>query len=602
MAKVNLSTIKEWFKTGLKPTQKQFRDSWDSFWHKDEKIPVESIENIDAYIEGKTDGTKINEHIADPLAHYNLFDQKVDKVVGKRLSTEDFTTDSKNKLFGIQTGAETNVQADWDALDGDAYIKNKPAIPTQTIVDNVLSSTSENPVQNKAIEPIITSIGNKTDNHEISISNLALSKIALTDIVDNLTSIATNKPLSANQGKILKSLIDNISAILLSDDTTLNEIQEIVNYIKQNKTDLQNLDIINIAGLNDILTGLANDITILNTTVDTKVDKVTGKGLSSEDFTTDQKGKLTGIETGAQANIQGDWQAANGDSFIKNKPIIPTQTVVDTTLSSTSTNPVQNKVIEPVLNSLTTTSDSHTNLILSLEVSKIALTDIVNHLTSEFTDKPLSAKQGNVLKSLIDNIDILLTSNDVNLNDLQKIVDFIKQLNSQLQNLDIADIEGLELILFNLNNDLLQVSADLDKKVDKVLGKGLSTEDFTTNNLGKLIGIQTGAEVNVQSDWKALDGDSFIKNKPTIPTQTTVDSALSGTSTNPVQNKVIEPIFESLNSKTDSHALLISGLETSKIALVDIVNHLTSIATNKPLSAKQGEVLKSLIDNIYQSN
>lgn len=44
----------------------------------------------------------------------------------------NFTTTLKNKLDGIQAGAEVNVQADWDEADStsDAYIQNKPNIPT----------------------------------------------------------------------------------------------------------------------------------------------------------------------------------------------------------------------------------------------------------------------------------------------------------------------------------------------------------------------------------------------------------------------------------------------------------------------------------------
>ena len=46
----------------------------------------------------------------------------------------NFTTALKNKLDGIATGAEVNVQSDWDVADtsSDAFIKNKPAIPTKT--------------------------------------------------------------------------------------------------------------------------------------------------------------------------------------------------------------------------------------------------------------------------------------------------------------------------------------------------------------------------------------------------------------------------------------------------------------------------------------
>lgn len=46
----------------------------------------------------------------------------------------NFTTALKDKLNGIATGAEVNVQSDWNVTDttSDAFIKNKPAIPTKT--------------------------------------------------------------------------------------------------------------------------------------------------------------------------------------------------------------------------------------------------------------------------------------------------------------------------------------------------------------------------------------------------------------------------------------------------------------------------------------
>ena len=60
------------------------------------------------------------------------------------------------------------------------------------------------------------------------------------------------------------------------------------------------------------------------------------------------------------------------------------------------------------------------------------------------------------------------------------------------------------------------VSNAVKDKVDKVTGKGLSTNDFTDALLTKLNGIDANAQVNVQSDWNATSGDAFIKNKPTL--------------------------------------------------------------------------------------
>lgn len=84
-------------------------------------------------------------------------------------------------------------------------------------------------------------------------------KCSFADIVDNLNTEEI-KPLSAKQGKVLKGLIDNINRILVSDDTDLDQLQEIVNYIKQNKKILSQLGISNISGLVEALNGKANKV------------------------------------------------------------------------------------------------------------------------------------------------------------------------------------------------------------------------------------------------------------------------------------------------------------------------------------------------------
>jgi hypothetical protein len=68
---------------------------------------------------------------------------------------------------------------------------------------------------------------------------------------------------------------------------------------------------------------------------------------------------------------------------------------------------------------------------------------------------------------------------------------------------------------------LEELQAVVNGKVDKVSGKSLSTNDYTNSDKNKLDGIETGAEVNVQSDWEQEDDtqDDFIKNKPSIPSK-----------------------------------------------------------------------------------
>lgn len=144
----------------------------------------------------------------------NKIDNKVDKVDGKGLSTNDYTVDEKIKLTNIEDGAN------------------------KTIVDSELSSTSENPVQNKVVN---TAIGNKVDK-------------------------VTGKGLSANDfTNDLKTKLDGIAtgANKTTVDTALSASS--TNPV-QNK--------------------------VINTALGKKVDKVNGKQLSTEDFTTALRTKL----------------------------------------------------------------------------------------------------------------------------------------------------------------------------------------------------------------------------------------------------------------------------------------------------------------------
>ena len=62
-----------------------------------------------------------------------------------------------------------------------------------------------------------------------------------------------------------------------------------------------------------------------------------------------------------------------------------------------------------------------------------------------------------------------------------------------------------------------QILAEINKKVSKVEGMGLSQNSYTNEEKDKLAGVAEGAEVNVQSDWNQTDAgaDDYIKNKPT---------------------------------------------------------------------------------------
>ena len=314
-----------------------------------------------------------NQSILDTLTQplldkWNTVSDKVDKVTGKGLSSNDFSTALLNKLNGIADGAEVNVQADWSVTDAtaDAFIKNKPA-----------SFPPSSHTHTKA-----------------QISDMPTKLSQFTNDPGYLTSEDVDTSLIHNHAN--KSILDSISQALLD---------------KWN-------------------------------TVSNKVDKVTGKGLSSNDFSTALLNKLNGIADGAEVNVQADWSVtdATADAFIKNKPA-----------------------------SFPPASHTHT---------KAQISDMPTKL-SQFTNDP----------GYLTSADIDTSQNHVHAN--KGILDSITQA-------------------------LLDKWNTVSNKVDKVSGKGLSTNDFTAALLNKLNGIAAGAEVNVQADWSSTDSasDAFIKNKP----------------------------------------------------------------------------------------
>lgn len=97
-----------------------------------------------------------------------------------------------------------------------------------------------------------------------------------------------------------------------------------------------------------------------------KVDKVTGKGLSTNDFTAAYKTKLDGIDTNAN------------------------HTVVDGTLKSDSTNPVQNKVINDALSNKAAKSEAIKSIAIAFDSKKGTIASILANNSKANVDIPLA--------------------------------------------------------------------------------------------------------------------------------------------------------------------------------------------------------------------
>ena len=199
---------------------------------------------------------------------------KVDKVTGKELSTNDYTTAEKTKLAAI-TGTNTGDQ-------------DLSALATNTALALKANTTD-----------VTTSLATKANAADVTISLAAKANTA-----DVTTSLATK--------------VDKVSGKELStNDYTTAEKTKLAAITGTNTGD-QDLSgfatttqLATKANAADVTTSLAAKANTadVTTSLATKVDKVTGKELSTNDYTTAEKTKLaaiTGTNPGDQVNITGN--------------------------------------------------------------------------------------------------------------------------------------------------------------------------------------------------------------------------------------------------------------------------------------------------------
>ena len=171
--KVTLSQIKSWFKKGMYPTESQFSNVFDSFWHKDDILPLNAIQNLAQVLNDKASIQVVNTK-ADANHKHTLKD----------------ITDVDN--FKIEVDAE-------------------------------LSDTSENPLQNKVVKKALDAkqpAGNyavENHNHDEVYSPLAH---------EHAQYLTEHQDITGKQNKT-----DN--ALLTTAKTIVGAINELWEKVKQ---------------------------------------------------------------------------------------------------------------------------------------------------------------------------------------------------------------------------------------------------------------------------------------------------------------------------------------------------------------------------------
>lgn len=106
--KVSLSQIKSWFKKGMYPTESQFANTFDSFWHKDDTLPLSAIQNLMQILNDKASVSTLDSK-AD-LNHEHEGYLRLQDIVGKQ-DKEDASLNTNSRTI---VGAINEL---WDKLN-----------------------------------------------------------------------------------------------------------------------------------------------------------------------------------------------------------------------------------------------------------------------------------------------------------------------------------------------------------------------------------------------------------------------------------------------------------------------------------------------------
>ena len=277
--------------------------------------------------------------------------------------------------------------------------------------------------------------------------------------------------------------------------------------------------------------GLATETFVTNIT-NNKVDKVAGKDLSTNDYTTTEKNKLAGIAEGAN------------------------KTIIDTALSSTSTNPVQNKVVNTAINNLSTLMNT------KLEEAEVFIAIYNTTTYQEVIDavnagRIVQAKgEDNILHNLAMAVEDACVFTQV---DGQSVYALILTTGNEWQS---GIIPLITKDSFSINNKMLDDAMSITLTASDI--GAVDTDAFTShsgnkNNPHSVTKSQIGLG-NVENKSAATILSELTKSNVTtalgytpLKDHITVDSQLSTTSTNPVQNKVINTALAGKSDSTHKH-------------------------------------------------
>ena len=483
----------------------------------------------------------------------------------------------------------------------------------QIIVDSALNTTSENPVQNKVVATAINNLNTLVGDTPVSdqINTAVASKADASDLTAHTGNsnihITSTERTNWNAAKAHADSAHAPSNAEENQNAFSNIIVSGTTIAADSKTDTLTI----VAGNNVTLTPDAKNDKLTITTKDTvythptytargaglyKVtvngtghvsevtnvvkDDIVALGIPAQDTTYNE---ATTSDAGLMS--ASDKTKLNGIADGANK------TIVDSALSSTSTNPVQNKVVNTAISNLNTLvgDTSVASQISNAVANKVDKVDGKGLSTNDYTTDEKNKLSG------------IATGAEVNQNAFSNVVVGSTTIAADSKTDSLTIVAGNNITITpDVANDKLTIAAtDTVYTHPTYTSKNSGLYKITVDGTGHVsaatavsksditaLGIpaqDTTYSTATQSDNGLMSSGDKTKldGIETGANKTTVDSTLSSTSTNPVQNKVVNTAISALNTlvgDTSVATQITSAINDAGFLAIDLNNTESGVA------------------------
>ena len=401
----------------------------------------------------------------------------------------------------------TLFSGSWDDL------QDKPSIPEGSVVDATFSDTSTNAVQNKVVKSALDNKVDKVANHglisDTDKDQINVNKNKMTEKAD---IAAVNSALDNKANKT--ELFDKKYSSLTGTPTTITAEQAsaitantakvdtkntINNTVESDATD-ESLSAAQGKHLNQRINSNFGQIQTNQTHISNKVDKVVGKGLSTNDFTDADHTKLDGLNNITVENVLTS----------------------DSTANALSAN--QGKVLDSKISNKADTS----------ALSAKADTSAVNSaLSSKADTSALNAKADtSALNDLVKKDGTVKMAGALNFNGfVGKVIDFYNGTSEYFIELAANTLKYVSTVthefyagttkLFTITNGLIKSEVDLDMSGKKIKNVADGVADTDAVNFSQLKAKASSSDVSdlegrITGNTNQISGNASILNTEVI--------------------------------------------------------------------------------------